>query len=357
MLHKYGDLRMQRREWKDALTLYEAILRDQRQTLPPSESAEIAMQIGACHLELGNPERAFAAYQEAKALRSDLPPGAGRAGGGVRGEGRLGGVGGGAARARRRRRARGEAGHRGGDRRRLRRAGCPIRSAPRRATAPRWTWRPGGARRCTSCWTLYTKQGRWQPAIDLLNQLAKVEEDPAVRARTLYTAALILRDELNQPDEAASLLERCLDESPRPDRRVRGSGGAAQGEGDWKALARQLPPHAQAPARARRTTRFASACGRAWATSRSSACTIASWRWRRSRRRRRWSPATRAARRRWPTSTSCPGPTRASRRSPRTRSCSRAIRTAPIRTARSRSCTATATRSTSSGASPRPSTT
>ena len=46
VLHKYGDLRMQRREWKDALTLYEAILRDQRQTLPPSEAAEIAMQIG-----------------------------------------------------------------------------------------------------------------------------------------------------------------------------------------------------------------------------------------------------------------------------------------------------------------------
>ena len=37
----------------------------------------------------------------------------------------------------------------------------------------------------------------------------------------------------------------------------------------------------------------------------------------------------------------------------RTRSCSRAIRTAPIRTARWPSCTATATKSTSSGASPR----
>src|SRR4051812_21309227 len=74
VLHKYGDLRMQRREWKDALTLYEAILRDQRQTLPPAESAEIAMQIGACHLELGNPERAFAAYRESKSFDPSYRP-------------------------------------------------------------------------------------------------------------------------------------------------------------------------------------------------------------------------------------------------------------------------------------------
>src|SRR4029078_10346247 len=66
VLHKYGDLRMQRREWKDALNMYEAILRDQRQTLSPAETAEIAMQIGACHVELGNQDRALAAYLEAK---------------------------------------------------------------------------------------------------------------------------------------------------------------------------------------------------------------------------------------------------------------------------------------------------
>src|SRR4029450_9085035 len=73
-LHKYGDLRMQRHEWKDALTLYEAILRDQRRTLAPSDAAEVAMQIGACHLELGNPDRAFAAYQEAKTFDPKYRP-------------------------------------------------------------------------------------------------------------------------------------------------------------------------------------------------------------------------------------------------------------------------------------------
>ena len=84
---------------------------------------------------------------------------------------------------------------------------------------------------------LYTKQARWQPAIDLLNQLAKIEDDPAVRARTLYTAALILRDELNLPDEAASLLERCLDEAPDMTVAFEDLEALHKGKSDWKALA------------------------------------------------------------------------------------------------------------------------
>src|SRR4029450_11943747 len=51
VLHKYGDLRMQRREGKHALTFDESILRDQRQTRTPADAAEIAMQMGACHSE------------------------------------------------------------------------------------------------------------------------------------------------------------------------------------------------------------------------------------------------------------------------------------------------------------------
>src|SRR5262249_21913556 len=84
---------------------------------------------------------------------------------------------------------------------------------------------------------VYTKQARWQPAIDLLNQLVKIEDDPGIRARTLYTAALILRDELNLPDEAASLLERCLDEAPDMTVAVEDLEALHKASGDWKALA------------------------------------------------------------------------------------------------------------------------
>ena len=155
---------------------------------------------------------------------------------------------------------------------------CPTPNAPRPATARRWSSSPGGARRCTSCSSVYTKSQRWQPAIDLLNQLAKAEEDPAVRARTLYTAALILRDELNLPDEAASLLERCLDEAPDMTVAFEDLETLHKAKNDWKALAHSYRADDQAPAHRGAAARSASACGRGWATSRSSGCTIASWR-------------------------------------------------------------------------------
>jgi len=212
VLHKYGDLRMQRREWKDALTLYEAILRDQRQTLPPSESAEIAMQIGACHLELGNPERAFAAYREAKTFDPTYRPALDALAAAYAAKGDWGAW----VEERRAVAEVAEPDEKPVIQEEIGDAYADKLSDPERAEACyRAALELEAGRRSTlhKLLDLNTKQGRWQPAIDLLNQLAKVEEDPAVRARTLYTAALILRDELSQPDEAASLLERSLDES------------------------------------------------------------------------------------------------------------------------------------------------
>ncbi len=262
VLHKYGDLRMQRREWKDALTLYEAILRDQRQTLPPSESAEIAMQIGACHLELGNPERAFAAYQEAKGFDPTYRPALDALA---------------AAYA-----AKGDWAAWVEERRALAAVAEPEEkpvieeeigdtyaerlSDPERAEACyRAALDLEAGRRTTlhKLLELYTKQGRWQPAIDLLNQLAKVEEDLAVRARTLYTAALILRDELNQPDEAAALLERCLDESHDLTVAFEDLETLHKAKSDWPALAqsyrrmlKRLPSEAHHPLRLSLWTRL-----------------------------------------------------------------------------------------------------
>ena len=237
VLHKYGDLRMQRREWKDALNMYEAILRDQRQTLSPAETAEIAMQIGACHVELGNQDRALAAYLEAKTFDPTYRPALDAlAAAYAAKEDWAAWV------AERRQLADiAEPEEKPGLEEEIgdcvRRQAVRRRTAPRRVTARRWSWSPGGARRCTSCSSVYTKSQRWQPAIDLLNQLAKAEEDPAVRARTLYTAALILRDELNLPDEAASLLERCLDEAPDMTVAFEDLEALHKGKNDWKALA------------------------------------------------------------------------------------------------------------------------
>jgi tetratricopeptide (TPR) repeat protein len=236
VLHKYGDLRMQRREWKDALTLYETILRDQRQTLSPSEAAEVAMQMGACHNELGNPDGALAAYKEAKTFdpkyRSALEALA-------------------AAYA-----AKGDWAAWVAERRQLADvaegeekptleeeigdAYADKLSDPEHAEAcyrAALELEPGRRTTLHKLLDVYTKQARWQPAIDLLNQLVKIEEDPAVRARTLYTAAMIQRDELNQPAEAAALLERCLDEAPDMTIAFEDLEALYKAAADWKALA------------------------------------------------------------------------------------------------------------------------
>jgi tetratricopeptide (TPR) repeat protein len=236
VLHKYGDLRMQRREWKDALTLYESILRDQRQSLTPSELAEVAMQMAACHLELGNPDEAFASYIEAKGFDPKYRPALDALA---------------AAYA-----AKSDWAAWVVERRQLADIAEPDeKPVLEEEIGDAYADKLSDAERAEACYRaalelepgrrsalhklldVYTKQARWQPAIDLLNQLAKVEEDPAVRARTLYTAALILRDELNLPDEAASLLERCLDEAPDLTVAFEDLEALHKGAGDWKALA------------------------------------------------------------------------------------------------------------------------
>jgi len=236
VLHKYGDLRMQRREWKDALTLYEAILRDQRQTMPPAEQAEIAMQIAACHAELGNPDRALAAYQEAKAFDGQYRPALDALAAAYAAKGEW------AAWVEERRALAdiAEPEEKPGIQEEIGDAYAERLSDPERAEACyRAVLELEAGRRSTlhKLLDLYTKQGRWQAAIDLLNQLVKIEEDPAVRARTLYTSALILRDELHQPDEAAATLERCLDEAPELPSAFEDLEALHKGKSDWKALA------------------------------------------------------------------------------------------------------------------------
>ena len=262
VLHKYGDLRMQRREWKDALNMYEAILRDQRQSLSPAETAEIAMQIGACHVELGNQDRALAAYLEAKTFDPTYRPALDAlAAAYAAKEDWVAWV---------------------AERRQLAAIAEPEEKAGlEEEIGDTYADKLSDAEHAEACYRaaleleparrsalhklldVYTKSQRWQPAIDLLNQLAKAEEDPAIRARTLYTAALILRDELNLPDEAASLLERCLDESPDMTVAFEDLEALHKGKNDWKALAhsyrrmiKRLPTEAPHPLRLSLWTRL-----------------------------------------------------------------------------------------------------
>ncbi len=236
VMQKLGDLRMHRHEWKDALALYESILGAQRQALSATDAAEVAMQIGVCHTELGNPDAAFAAYKEAKSLSPQYRPAIEALSAAyvikedwaawVAERHDLAAI--------------AQPDERAGIEEEMGDAYADKLSDPARAEACYRKALDNEPNRRGPLYKLlevYTKDKRWQPALELLNQLVKIEEDPARRARTLYTAALIQRDELANPQEAAALLEQCLDESPDMTVAFQDLEALHKAAANWKALA------------------------------------------------------------------------------------------------------------------------
>ena len=72
------------------------------------------------------------------------------------------------------------------------------------------------ARRQTLYKTLdyYTQQKQWSPAVETLQKLAGLEDDPAGRAKLSYAMAAIYRDEMKDAAKAVELFSRVLDDSP-----------------------------------------------------------------------------------------------------------------------------------------------
>ncbi|HUQ03628.1 MAG TPA: tetratricopeptide repeat protein [Kofleriaceae bacterium] len=75
-------------------------------------------------------------------------------------------------------------------------------------------YRPGDHMLLTKSLGLVTGDGDWSYSLDLLQRLIDTEQDPMVRARYRHLAAMILRDELGQRDEAADALARALEDAP-----------------------------------------------------------------------------------------------------------------------------------------------
>ena len=199
---------------------------------------------------------------------SPIPPGAGGAGGGVRGQGGLGRVGGGAPRARRR--------------------SPSPRSAPesRRIWATRTPTSCPIRRRAEAC---YRKALELEPAgaADAAQAAGDLHEGQALAARD-RSAEPAGQDRGRSGAAGAHAVHGGADPARRAgparrgggaagalpgrgarhDRRLRGPRGAAQGGGDWKALA---PSYRRMVKRLPRVARprCASACGRGWASSRS----------------------------------------------------------------------------------------
>lgn len=62
---------------------------------------------------------------------------------------------------------------------------------------------------------VFMNTGRWQEATSTLEQLASLEQDPAKKAGYLFSAGVVMRDELARPELALAHFEAALDVDPR----------------------------------------------------------------------------------------------------------------------------------------------
>src|SRR5260370_338299 len=85
---------------------------------------------------------------------------------------------------------------------------------------------------------LYTTAKQWPRAAETLVRLASLDEQPGVRAKYFYAAAVIQRDEMNDRAQALGLLNQALDESPELSKAFDAIERITSAIGDWKKLFR-----------------------------------------------------------------------------------------------------------------------
>lgn len=86
----------------------------------------------------------------------------------------------------------------------------------------------------------FTKAGRWRDVTRVLDRLAGVQSDEAMRAKYLYAGAAIFRDQLSDGDNFAAWAQRVLEADPLHVKAFRGVADHLERKGDFKALAKHL---------------------------------------------------------------------------------------------------------------------
>jgi tetratricopeptide (TPR) repeat protein len=236
VLKPYAELRFERGEWAAAREMYTTLLAQHRAALSPEEALAAVMALGRAESELGNVDEAIRRYGEAKALAPRHRPAiealsalhAGRK------DWRdwvserqdlvmLAGIGEKAALCE-------EIGDACADR-----LGDPARAEEAYRAA--LEAEPGRRAALGKLLDLYTKDKRWPQAAETLAELARIETEPAERAKTLFKAAVVTRDGLEAASRAAALFERCLDDAPGTTEAFEAIKALHEAASDWKSLA------------------------------------------------------------------------------------------------------------------------
>jgi tetratricopeptide (TPR) repeat protein len=237
VLRGFGALREERREWREAATLYAAAAA-RGEALPVAERVDLYARLGRCEAEAGAREAALAYY----GLALGLEPGNADVAEAVA---RLHAASGdhaalvAAKRALRelaeddetRARLSEEIGdlyaqHLGDPEQAVEAYRAVLEIAPNR----RQVWH--------KVLELFTAAKEWADAAGALSRLAELETASAVRAKYLYAAAVIRRDELDDPAGAVALFNRALDDAPDLTKAFDALERLLADVGAWRELAR-----------------------------------------------------------------------------------------------------------------------
>jgi tetratricopeptide (TPR) repeat protein len=243
VLRGFGGLRFERGEWREAVALYRGLLAGagadaEKAALPPAELVDVYGRLGRCETALENRDAALGWYEKALALDAGHRPSLeaiaalhaekGDFGALVLDKRTLLGL---AADDDTRVRLSEEIGDLYLEK---------LSNAAQAITAYQTVLALAPTRRQTfhKLLELYTAERRWRDAAGMLVRLADLEEAPAVRAKYLYAAAVIHRDELSDGDGAVALFNRALDDAPDLTKAFDAVERLLAEAGAWKELAR-----------------------------------------------------------------------------------------------------------------------
>jgi tetratricopeptide (TPR) repeat protein len=248
VLRGYGALREERREWREAATLYAAAAA-RGESLPVAERVDIYARLGRCESEAGARDAALAYY----GLALGLEPGHA---GVAEAVAKLHADSGDHAALVTAKRALLALAEDDGTRARLAEEigdllAEKLEDAEGAIAAYRAVIEVAPNRR--QVWhkllELHTAAKQWADAAGALGRLAELETASAVRAKYFYAAAVIRRDELDDPAGAVALFNRALDDAPDLTKAFDALERLLADVGAWRELARnyrrmikRLPP-------------------------------------------------------------------------------------------------------------------
>jgi tetratricopeptide (TPR) repeat protein len=237
VLAGFADLRLEQQEWAEASALYQSIVTHHQQSLPEEELVDVYVRLGRCATGAGDRQAALGWYEKASALAGLHRPA-------LEGIAALHAEMGDFAALVLDKRAlltlTDEAGRvrlweELADIYRDKLDDLPQAIAAHQAVLG---LQPGRRQTLHTLLELHSEAKQWPQAADTLVRLADLEADRDVRAKYLYTAALIRRDELGDGEGAVALLNRSLDESASLIRSFEAIERILTEAQSWKELAR-----------------------------------------------------------------------------------------------------------------------